>query len=71
MLSEPLQRAGPATDQIVGNLKHLLDEYYRSLGYSPEGIPGIDRLHALDLQEAIEDMPTHPPKNSSESAGKR
>lgn len=71
MLTEPLQRAGPATDQIVGNLKHLLDEYYRSLGYSPQGIPGIDRLHALDLQEAIEDMPTHPPKNSSESAGKR
>ena len=63
MRSEPLHQAGPATDQIVGNLEHLLDEYYRSLGYSPEGIPGIKPLQALDLQAAIEDMEGHLPTN--------
>ncbi len=56
MRKEPLQQAGPATDQMVGNLEHLLDEYYQALGYTAEGIPGIDRLQALDLPEAIEDM---------------
>jgi aldehyde:ferredoxin oxidoreductase len=55
MLTEPLQQAGPATDQMVGNLAHLLDEYYQALGYTAKGIPGIDRLQELDLPEAIED----------------
>ena len=59
MRSEPLRQAGPATGQTVGNLEHLLDEYYQSLGYSPEGIPTIKRLQALDLQTAIEDMKGH------------
>jgi aldehyde:ferredoxin oxidoreductase len=58
MRKEPLQQAGPATDQMVGNLAHLLDEYYQALGYTAEGIPGIDRLQELDLPEAIEDMKT-------------
>jgi aldehyde:ferredoxin oxidoreductase len=70
MLTEPLQQAGPATNQMVGNLAHLLDEYYQALGYTAEGIPGIDRLQELDLPEAIEDMKTHPATNSSELPGK-
>jgi aldehyde:ferredoxin oxidoreductase len=70
MLTEPLQQAGPATDQVVGNLQHLLDEYYSSLGYGPQGIPSIDRLQELDLQEAIEDMKTHPATNSLDSSSK-
>jgi aldehyde:ferredoxin oxidoreductase len=70
MRKEPLQQAGPATDQVVGNLAHLLDEYYQALGYTAEGIPGIDRLQALDLPEAIEDIKTHPATNSSDSPGK-
>lgn len=64
MLSEPLHQAGPATDQIVGNLEHLLDEYYHSLGYSPDGIPSIKRLRELDLHEAVEDMKVYPAANS-------
>jgi len=59
MRSEPLRQAGPATDQTVGNLEHLLDEYYQSMGYSSEGIPCVKRLQALDLQAAIEDMKGH------------
>ena len=59
MRSEPLRQAGPATDQTVGNLEHLLDEYYQSMGYSPEGIPGIKQLQALDLRVAIDDMKEH------------
>jgi aldehyde:ferredoxin oxidoreductase len=59
MRSEPLRQAGPATDQVVGNLDHLLDEYYRSMGYSPEGIPDTKKLQELDLREAVEDMKAH------------
>jgi aldehyde:ferredoxin oxidoreductase len=59
MRSEPLLQAGPATDQIVGNLDHLLDEYYQSMGYSTEGIPDIKRLKELDLQATINDMKGH------------
>ncbi len=54
MRCEPLQEAGRATDQTVTNLEHLLDEYYQTLGYTDRGIPGIDRLQALDLPEAVE-----------------
>jgi len=70
MRKEPLQQAGPATDQVVGNLEHLLDEYYQALGYTAEGIPGIDRLQELDLPEAIEDIKSHPATNSSDSPDK-
>ena len=45
--------------QPAGNLEHLLDEYYQSMGYSSEGIPCVKRLQALDLQAAIEDMKGH------------
>jgi hypothetical protein len=65
-----LQHAGPATDQMVGNLEHLLDEYYLALGYTAQGIPGIDRLQELDLPEAVEDIKTHPATNSSDSPDK-
>ncbi|MGD8724254.1 MAG: aldehyde ferredoxin oxidoreductase C-terminal domain-containing protein, partial [Desulfobacterales bacterium] len=64
MLSEPLRQAGPATDQIVDNLEHLLNEYYQSLSYSPEGIPSIKRLQELDLQDVIEDIKALPATNS-------
>ena len=64
MLSEPLHQAGPATDQIVANLGHLLDEYYHSLGYSPEGIPSIKRLQELNLHDVIGDMKQLPATNS-------
>ncbi|UCD81767.1 MAG: hypothetical protein JSW26_10175, partial [Desulfobacterales bacterium] len=70
MRKEPLQQAGPATDQRVGHLEHLLDEYYQALGYTPEGLPGRDRLHALDLQEVMEVIKTPPATNSSDSPGK-
>ena len=70
MRREPLQKAGPATDQMVVNLDHLLDEYYQALGYTAQGIPGIDRLQELDLPEAIEDIKTHPATKSSDTPGK-
>jgi len=70
MRKEPLRKAGPATDQKVGNLEHLLDEYYQALGYTAEGIPGIDRLQELDLSEAIEDIKTYTAPGASESPGR-
>jgi aldehyde:ferredoxin oxidoreductase len=70
MRKEPLRQAGPATDQVVGNLEHLLDEYYQALGYTAEGIPGIDRLQALDLPEAVEDIKTYTAPGASESPGR-
>ncbi len=70
MRKEPLKQAGPATDQVVGNLEHMLDEYYQALGYTAEGIPGIDRLQALDLPEAVEDIKTYTAPGASESPGR-
>lgn len=70
MRKEPLQKAGPATDQMVGSLEHLLDEYYQALGYTAEGIPGIDRLQDLDLPEAVEDIKTYTAPGVSESPGR-
>jgi aldehyde:ferredoxin oxidoreductase len=70
MRREPLQKAGPATDQVVGNLAHLLDEYYQALGYTAQGIPGIERLQELDLPEAVKNIKTHPATNSSDSPDK-
>jgi aldehyde:ferredoxin oxidoreductase len=70
MRKEPLRKAGPATDQKVGNLEHLLDEYYQALGYTAEGIPGIDRLQELDLPEAVEDIKTYTAPGASESPGR-
>ncbi len=49
MLTEPLANAGPATGEVVRNLDGLLDEYYRSLGYSQDGIPTREKLEALGL----------------------
>jgi aldehyde:ferredoxin oxidoreductase len=49
MLTEPLANAGPATGEVVRNLDGLLDEYYRSLGYSQDGIPTCEKLEALGL----------------------
>jgi aldehyde:ferredoxin oxidoreductase len=70
MRQEPLRNAGQATDQMVGNLEHLLDEYYQALGYAAEGIPGIDRLQELDLPEAVEDIKTYTAPGASESPGR-
>jgi aldehyde:ferredoxin oxidoreductase len=51
MTSEPLQDAGPSTGQIVKNLEGLLDEYYEALGYTKEGIPTIEKIKALGIEE--------------------
>jgi aldehyde:ferredoxin oxidoreductase len=49
MRTEPLQDAGPATNQIVKDLDGLLDEYYDSLGYTPAGVPTTDKLKELNI----------------------
>jgi aldehyde:ferredoxin oxidoreductase len=49
MLTEPLQDAGPATNQLVNDLDALLDEYYDSLGYTKEGIPTPEKLKELKI----------------------
>ena len=45
-----------AKDQVVTReaLDSMLDEYYKSSGWSEEGVPGEDKLRALSLRiEAI------------------
>ncbi|MBW2015264.1 MAG: aldehyde ferredoxin oxidoreductase family protein [Deltaproteobacteria bacterium] len=54
MTAEPLKNAGPATGQRVENLEGLLDEYYRDLGYTREGIPSKERLEALGIPEVAD-----------------
>ncbi|MDF1554537.1 MAG: aldehyde ferredoxin oxidoreductase family protein [Deferrisomatales bacterium] len=49
MLTEPLEKAGPASGQTVADLDTLLDEYYQALGYTPDGVPSPDRLAELGL----------------------
>ncbi|MBW1797559.1 MAG: aldehyde ferredoxin oxidoreductase family protein [Deltaproteobacteria bacterium] len=51
MTSEPLMNAGPSTGQVVKNLDKLLDEYYEALGYTGEGIPTVDKLKDLGIEE--------------------
>ena len=53
MFSEPLRQAGPAENQIVEKLDNLLDEYYEAAGYTKEGIPTVEKLRDLGLEEVI------------------
>jgi aldehyde:ferredoxin oxidoreductase len=56
MVSEPLQKAGPSTGQVVKNLDPLLNEYYDALGYTKEGIPTMERILALGIEETLKDV---------------
>jgi aldehyde:ferredoxin oxidoreductase len=55
-LTEPLQKAGPATGEVVHKLDVLLDEYYAAMGYTRQGIPTIDRLRELQLEQVAEEI---------------
>ncbi|MBC8419728.1 MAG: aldehyde ferredoxin oxidoreductase family protein [Desulfobacterales bacterium] len=56
MISEPLRNAGHSTGQVVRDLDHLLDEYYDALGYTKDGIPTIERLKDLGLDEMVSNL---------------
>jgi len=56
MLHEPLQNAGPATNQVVKKLDKLLDEYYKAFGYTKEGIPTPKTLKRLNLSMVENDI---------------
>jgi aldehyde:ferredoxin oxidoreductase len=49
MFEQPLEDAGPASEQIVSNLDGLLEEYYQALGYTDQGIPKEETLQRLGL----------------------
>jgi aldehyde:ferredoxin oxidoreductase len=51
MTSEPLQKAGPSSGQVIENLDTLLDEYYEALGYTREGVPTAEKLRDLGIEE--------------------
>jgi len=53
LTSEPLKNAGPSTGQVVKDLDTLLDEYYAVLGYTREGVPTLDRIKDLGIQDAV------------------
>jgi aldehyde:ferredoxin oxidoreductase len=54
--TEPLKNAGPYTGEIVRNLDGLIDEYYRLMGYTKDGIPSAEKLRELELEEVIDDI---------------
>ncbi|MCD6297053.1 MAG: aldehyde ferredoxin oxidoreductase family protein [Deltaproteobacteria bacterium] len=56
MFSEPLRNAGPSTGQVVKNLDKLLDEYYEALGYTGEGIPTVEKLKDLGIEELAKEI---------------
>jgi aldehyde:ferredoxin oxidoreductase len=56
MTSEPLRNAGPSTGQVVKDLDKLLDEYYEALGYTGEGIPTVEKLKDLGIEEVAEEL---------------
>ncbi len=51
MFSEPLREGGPAENQTVKGFDKLLDEYYEAAGYTKEGIPTVEKLRDLGLEE--------------------
>ncbi len=51
----PLEKAGPATGEMVRNLDALLDEYYDALGYTSEGVPTPEKISDLGLEELVKD----------------
>ncbi|HSH70430.1 MAG TPA: aldehyde ferredoxin oxidoreductase C-terminal domain-containing protein, partial [Deferrisomatales bacterium] len=53
MLTEPLEKAGPASGQTVADLDTLLDEYYRALGYALDGVPTPGKLEELGLDALV------------------
>jgi len=56
MSSEPLKNAGTSTGQLVKDLDNLLDEFYKALGYTKEGVPKIEKLNELGMEDVIEDV---------------
>ena len=55
-LTEPLEKAGPATGETVRKLDVLLDEYYAAMGYTQQGIPTVKRLRELGLKDVGEEI---------------
>ncbi len=53
-LKEPLENAGPATGEYYREYDTLLDEYYRELGYSEDGIPSAETLRRLKLDDIVD-----------------
>jgi len=55
VLTEPLLK-GPAEGQVVRSLDAFLDEFYDECGWTREGIPTVEKLRELRLEQAIRDM---------------
>ena len=61
--TEPLINSGPYTGEVVRNLDGLIDEYYRLMGYTKNGIPTPERLRELGLEGVIKDIEQAAPKS--------
>lgn len=51
MVSERLRQGGPADNQTFAGLEKLLDEYYEAAGYTKEGVPTLQKLKDLGIEE--------------------
>ncbi len=57
MLSEPLHtREAAGEGEMVRALDKFLDRYYEARGWTPEGIPSLQRLNELGLDYALSDI---------------
>jgi len=54
--TEPLKNAGPSEGQIIRKPDALLDEYYQFRGWDRDGIPTLEKLKELGLEEINKDM---------------
>lgn len=54
--TEPLFNSGPYTGEMVKNLDAMVNEYYRLMGYSTDGIPTEKRLRILGLDGISKDL---------------
>lgn len=55
LLREPIMDGSPSANHVVQNLDGMLDEYYKVLGYTSNGIPKRQKLMELGLGFAVED----------------
>ena len=54
IMTEPLKE-GNSKGQLISkaDLDTMLDEYYASRGWTPEGVPTVEKLQALGLDDAV------------------
>lgn len=56
LTTEPLKKAGPAEGQVLRNPEGMIDEYYKVRGWDRAGVPTLEKLKELGLEEIEADL---------------